>query len=152
MRGSLPHGAMQKREKDGIVFVEKSLCVGCKTCMSACPWGAPQWNPETGKVVKCDYCKDRVDLGLKPACATICTTHCLHFGRPEEVPPSGGNVTLRPWLLWSEKIILVKGSRGDCYEVSVCEVPAIGTGGDHSGGSADGSSLSPASRGTVATP
>jgi Fe-S-cluster-containing dehydrogenase component len=81
-----PTGAMQRRAADGIVFVEQSLCVGCKTCMSACPWGAPQWNQETGKVVKCDYCMERVDAGLKPACATICTTHCLHFGRPEEVP------------------------------------------------------------------
>lgn len=81
-----PTGAMQKRKKDGIVFVDQSLCVGCKTCMSACPWGAPQWNPETGKVVKCDYCKDRLDQGLKPACVTICTTHCLRFGRPEDVP------------------------------------------------------------------
>jgi Fe-S-cluster-containing dehydrogenase component len=53
--------------------------------VTACPWGAPQWNPETGKVVKCDYCKDRVDAGLKPACATICTTHCLHFGKVEEM-------------------------------------------------------------------
>jgi Fe-S-cluster-containing dehydrogenase component len=76
---------MQKRSKDGIVFVDPSLCVGCKTCISACPWGAPQWNPETGKAVKCDYCKDRVDQGLKPACVTICTTHCLKFGRVEEM-------------------------------------------------------------------
>ncbi len=82
-----PTGAMQKRERDGIVFVDQSLCVGCKTCMSACPWGAPQWNPETGKVVKCDYCMDRVDEGLKPACVTVCTTHCLHFGAPDTVPP-----------------------------------------------------------------
>ena len=59
--------------------------MGCKTCVTACPWGAPQWNPETGKVVKCDYCKDRVDAGLKPACATICTTHCLHFGKVEDM-------------------------------------------------------------------
>jgi Fe-S-cluster-containing dehydrogenase component len=81
-----PTGAMQKRPTDGIVFVEESLCVGCKTCMSACPWGAPQWNPQQGKVVKCDYCKDRVDAGLKPACATICTTHCIHFGKANEVP------------------------------------------------------------------
>jgi Fe-S-cluster-containing dehydrogenase component len=46
----------------------------------ACPWGAPQWNPETGKVVKCDYCMDRLDAGLKPACVNNCTTKCLHFG------------------------------------------------------------------------
>jgi Fe-S-cluster-containing dehydrogenase component len=76
---------MQKREKDGIVFVDHGLCVGCKTCISACPWGAPQWNGEAGKVVKCDYCMDRIDLGLKPACVTACTTHCLDFGQVEKM-------------------------------------------------------------------
>ncbi|MCF8127965.1 MAG: 4Fe-4S binding protein [Deltaproteobacteria bacterium] len=81
-----PTGAMQKRRKDGIVFVDHAICVGCKTCMSACPWGAPQWNEQMGKVVKCDYCKDRVDEGLKPACVTVCTTHCLHFDAANEIP------------------------------------------------------------------
>lgn len=81
-----PTGAMQKRPKDGIVFVDSNLCVGCKSCMSACPWGAPQWCSETGKVVKCDYCMDRVDAGLKPACVTICTTHCLHFENAKKMP------------------------------------------------------------------
>jgi Fe-S-cluster-containing dehydrogenase component len=81
-----PTGAMQKRAKDGIVFVNPSLCVGCKSCMSACPWGAPQWHPETGKVVKCDYCVERVDRGQKPACVTVCTSHCLQFGKANEVP------------------------------------------------------------------
>jgi Fe-S-cluster-containing dehydrogenase component len=77
---------MQKRVKDGIVFVDHNLCVGCKACITACPWGAPQWNQELGKVVKCDYCKDRVDMGLKPACVTVCTSHCLSFGIAEELP------------------------------------------------------------------
>jgi Fe-S-cluster-containing dehydrogenase component len=76
---------MQKRSVDGIVFIDKDLCVGCKTCVSACPWGAPQWNSETGKVEKCDYCKDRVDQGLNPACVTTCTTGCLKFGNVEEM-------------------------------------------------------------------
>lgn len=83
-----PTGAMQKRTRDGIVFVNHELCVGCKTCISACPWGAPQWNPEIGKVVKCDYCMDRIDQGLKPACVTVCTTHCLSFDTADEVPPA----------------------------------------------------------------
>jgi len=81
-----PTGAMQKRGKDGIVHVDPLLCVGCKTCMSACPWGAPQWDPETGKAVKCDYCIDRLDQGKQPACVTVCTTHCLQFG-PAEIAP-----------------------------------------------------------------
>jgi Fe-S-cluster-containing dehydrogenase component len=75
---------MQKRGKDGIVFIDKDLCVGCKTCVSACPWGAPQWNSKTGKVEKCDYCMDRLDAGLKPACVSTCTTGCLDFGTVED--------------------------------------------------------------------
>lgn len=79
-----PTGAMQKRASDGIVFVEPSLCVGCKCCITACPWGAPQWNPTIGKVQKCDSCKDRVDAGLEPACVTGCTTSALRWVTPEE--------------------------------------------------------------------
>ncbi|RUM36888.1 MAG: 4Fe-4S ferredoxin [Desulfobulbus sp.] len=79
-----PTGAMQKREKDGIVFVEESLCVGCKACMTACPWGVPQWDVDTGKVDKCDLCKDRIDEGLEPACVTKCTTNCLTFCTPDK--------------------------------------------------------------------
>lgn len=81
-----PTGAMQRREKDGIVFVQPSLCVGCKSCMAACPWGTPQWDPASGKVVKCDYCMDRLDAGLQPACVTKCVTGCLSFGVSGELP------------------------------------------------------------------
>ncbi len=81
-----PTGAMQKRSQDGIVFVESEKCVGCKACIRACPWGAPQWNPETRKVVKCDYCMDRVDQGLEPACVTVCITHCLKFDKDDAIP------------------------------------------------------------------
>jgi DMSO reductase iron-sulfur subunit len=81
-----PTGAMRKRAEDGVVFVDEDLCVGCKTCISACPWGAPQWHPRKGKVVKCDYCEDRLAKGLKPACVTICPTGCLQFGKPEDMP------------------------------------------------------------------
>lgn len=79
-----PTSAMQRRD-DGIVFIDKELCVGCKACVSACPWGAPQWNSSTRKVEKCDYCLDRIDKGLKPACVTTCTTGCLQFGKVEEM-------------------------------------------------------------------
>ena len=81
-----PTGAMQKRASDGIVYVDPELCVGCKMCISACPWGAPQWNPETRKAVKCDYCMDRIDEGLQPACVTVCVTQCLNFGPASEIP------------------------------------------------------------------
>ncbi len=79
-----PTGAMQKRDRDGIVFVDESLCVGCKSCITACPWGVPQWDQAKGKVQKCNYCKDRVDEGLQPACVTGCTTGALRWVTPEE--------------------------------------------------------------------
>lgn len=79
-----PTGAMQRRSKDGIVFVDQALCVGCKACMRSCPWGVPQWNIQSGKVSKCDLCKDRLDQGLEPACISKCTTGCLHLEKPED--------------------------------------------------------------------
>ncbi len=80
-----PTGAMQKRAKDGIVFVDSEACIGCKRCMQACPFGAPQWDSRTGKVIKCDYCMHRVDKGLMPACVTKCSTHALYFGNPADI-------------------------------------------------------------------
>ncbi len=74
-----PTGAMKKRDSDGIVYVDSERCIGCKSCMVACQWGSVQWNPEALKAVKCDYCKDRVERGLKPACVTVCSTGCLSF-------------------------------------------------------------------------
>lgn len=79
-----PTGAMTRRAKDGIVYVDQKRCVGCKACMMACPWRVPQWNEATRKVMKCDYCRDRIDEGLKPACVTACTAHALEFTTPNE--------------------------------------------------------------------
>lgn len=79
-----PTGAMRRRAKDGIVYVEESACVGCKVCITACPWSVPQWNPDTGKVGKCDLCMDRIDQGLEPACVGKCTTGCLKLTTPAQ--------------------------------------------------------------------
>jgi len=81
-----PSGAIKKRDSDGIVYIEPALCIGCKSCITACPWGACQWDPSTNKAVKCDYCKDRLDQGLKPACVTKCLTQCLQFGEATRLP------------------------------------------------------------------
>lgn len=79
-----PTGAMQKRVEDGIVFVDDSHCIGCKSCISACEWGAPQWDAQRGKVVKCDYCMERIDEGKQPACVTKCAAHALRWLTAEE--------------------------------------------------------------------
>lgn len=79
-----PTGAMTRRDSDGIVFVRRELCVGCKACISACPWNVPQWDATAGKAIKCDFCRDRIDAGKLPACVTACTAHALEFVTPNE--------------------------------------------------------------------
>lgn len=81
-----PSGAIQKRSGDGIIFIDEELCVGCKSCIIACPWSAPQWDMKKDIAVKCDYCKDRIDTGLKPACVTACPTGCLTFDTADRMP------------------------------------------------------------------
>lgn len=51
----------------------------------ACPFGIPHLNPATGKIAKCDGCRDRVDQGLWPACVIKCPTEALIFGGPARV-------------------------------------------------------------------
>ncbi|MGD9006760.1 MAG: 4Fe-4S dicluster domain-containing protein [Desulfobacteraceae bacterium] len=79
-----PTDAMQKRE-DGLVFSDIQLCIGCQTCAVACPFGHPQLNPSTGKIAKCDGCRNRVDAGLWPSCALVCPTGALSYGSAHEV-------------------------------------------------------------------
>jgi len=80
-----PTGAMRRRESDQIVWVDGDTCIGCGACMSACPWGIPQWDSEQRRVVKCDHCRDRIDEGLEPACVTGCVTGSLQWVRVSEV-------------------------------------------------------------------
>jgi Fe-S-cluster-containing dehydrogenase component len=79
-----PVNAMVKRAEDGLVHVIRSLCIGCRACITACPWRIPQWDETSGKVVKCDGCMDRVASGREPACVTGCTTRALKFSRAND--------------------------------------------------------------------
>lgn len=76
--GACPTGAMRRRG-DGIVYVESGVCTGCRACLLACPWQVPQFDAAAGKMRKCDFCRDRLDQGLLPACVTGCTTKALRF-------------------------------------------------------------------------
>jgi len=78
-----PTGASQRRE-DGIVWIEESKCVGCKTCVMVCPYGARVSNHEKGTVQKCDFCFDRVDKGSIPRCVQSCHQKARIFGDLED--------------------------------------------------------------------
>lgn len=73
-----PENAFIKRA-DGIVIIDETRCNGCKLCVDACPYEAPQYDFYTQKVSKCQFCYHRLDAGLEPACVAACTTKSLQF-------------------------------------------------------------------------
>ena len=77
---------------DGIVDFDKSLCIGCKACIAACPYDAIFINPEDHAAEKCNFCAHRLDIGLEPACVIVCPTEAILVG----------NSTIRPqaWHRW----------------------------------------------------
>ncbi len=75
-----PTGATYKREEDGIVVVDSEVCIGCKYCIQACPYGVRFIHPETGAADKCDFCLHRVNQGLVPSCVNTCQGRARIFG------------------------------------------------------------------------
>lgn len=74
-----PTGAMFKRD-DGIVDFDKQICIGCKACMAACPYDAIFINPDDHSAEKCNMCAHRLDVGLEPACVSVCPTEAILVG------------------------------------------------------------------------
>ncbi len=86
-----PTGASFKRA-DGIVLVDRHICIGCRYCMMACPYKARSFvhqalteqNPEVprglGCVEACTLCVHRVDRGQSPACVESCPEGAMIFG------------------------------------------------------------------------
>lgn len=74
-----PTTAMFKRA-DGIVDFNKSICIGCKACMAACPYDAIFINPEDHSAEKCNFCAHRIDAGLEPACVVVCPVEAILVG------------------------------------------------------------------------
>lgn len=90
------------KEPDGIVVIDYNWCIGCRYCMTACPYGARRFNwakpdipqnelnPEThylgnrprvkGVVEKCTFCIQRTRLGKLPACVEVCPVGARKFG------------------------------------------------------------------------
>lgn len=105
-----PVGATWKREEDGIVVIDYDVCIGCRYCLTACPYGSrfidlgktftdppqpyetsasPEYSESrvraegdspVGNARKCHFCLHRIYQGMLPACAETCIGRAIHFG------------------------------------------------------------------------
>ena len=110
-----PVGATYKRQ-DGIVLIDNQRCIGCKFCMTGCPfsvrvfnWDDPKvivpeghvYDPETnipaveGTVGKCVFCADKLRIGELPRCVTACPMKVIYFGDLLEDTITNGDETVR---------------------------------------------------------
>jgi tetrathionate reductase subunit B len=116
---SCPNDAIVRRT-DGRVEIEKNDCEMDTRCVGACPYGAIHIDRQQRKADKCNFCVQRTDVGLQPACVDACPTQTLVFGdldnpddpaaklaasqkaapmKPEaETRPSVVYIGLQPWM------------------------------------------------------
>ncbi|HWO01232.1 MAG TPA: 4Fe-4S dicluster domain-containing protein [Blastocatellia bacterium] len=74
-----PVTALYRRD-NGIVDFNGDRCIGCKSCMQACPYDALYINPNTNTAEKCNYCAHRVEAQLEPACVIVCPVQAIVSG------------------------------------------------------------------------
>ncbi len=78
-----PTKALYKRD-DGIVDFNKNSCIGCKSCMEACPYEAIYIDPDSHTAAKCNFCAHRTSVGLQPACVIVCPVQAIISGDLED--------------------------------------------------------------------
>lgn len=68
------------RADNGVVDFQDDDCIGCKSCMNACPYDALYINPETNTAHKCNMCNHRLEQDLEPSCQIVCPTEAIIIG------------------------------------------------------------------------
>jgi len=76
-------GALFKT-KEGAVGFNKDKCIGCRLCVTSCPFDIPRYD-DKNKITKCHLCSDRIAEGLVPACAKTCPTGAISYGERDAV-------------------------------------------------------------------
>ncbi len=102
-----PVGATAKRSEDGIVVVDREICLGKDDCglrRQACPYNAPQFGAEkNAKMQKCDFCLERLAENKKPICVAACPMRALDAGPIEELQAKYGNIREAEGFAFSNK-------------------------------------------------
>ena len=68
------------RRDNGIIDFDADRCIGCKSCMQACPYDALYIDPNTHTAAKCNFCAHRIELNLEPSCVIVCPTQAIIAG------------------------------------------------------------------------
>ncbi|HVG90715.1 MAG TPA: 4Fe-4S dicluster domain-containing protein [Alphaproteobacteria bacterium] len=80
------------RRSDGIVDFDNRRCIGCKSCMQACPYDALYIDPNSNTAAKCNFCAHRVEQSLEPACVVVCPTQAILAGDMDDTSSKTGAV------------------------------------------------------------
>ena len=110
------------RRANGIVDFNGNRCIGCKSCMQACPYDALYIDPNTNTAAKCNFCAHRVEANLKPACVIVCPTQAIVAGdlddRNSKVNRmiAAGKVSVRKPQKGTQPKVFYLGIEGDLLE------------------------------------
>ena len=104
------------RRRDGIVDFDGDRCIGCKSCMQACPYDALYIDPNRNTAAKCNFDASRVEMGYKPACEVVCPTQAILSGDLDD-PNSQINYVIATQKVAARKP--EKGTRPKLFYVGV---------------------------------
>jgi anaerobic dimethyl sulfoxide reductase subunit B (iron-sulfur subunit) len=122
-----PVGAISKSADNGIVTLDRDLCLGqkkCGICKTACPYGSPQFgDADEAAMEKCDFCRERWQEGETPICVDACLMRALDAGPLEELKKKyGEGITaagfspcpeIKPSIVMKEKKYIDPAPDGD---------------------------------------
>jgi Fe-S-cluster-containing dehydrogenase component len=101
-----PFGALEKN-RWGAVTWDSSRCIGCRYCEVACPFEVPkfEWNKWNPKIVKCEFCYDRLNKDEQPACTAVCPTGAVIFGkRADLLAQAKARITAAPGKYFENRV------------------------------------------------
>lgn len=73
-----PTGALSRDNATNAVIVSDKLCIGCRQCTVACPFGGVVFSAQKKKILKCDLCDGQ------PVCVTFCPTGAIKYEEPQK--------------------------------------------------------------------
>ena len=105
-----PVKAITKKEADGVVLVDRGVCIGgekCKfACLKACSYDVPQFGAEPNpRMQKCDLCLDRWAENKKPICVEACPMRALDAGPLDELKAKYGEIQEAEGFVYSKRVV-----------------------------------------------